>query len=63
MKQNKEDRRSFLKNILAGSVVAAGVASGTKPAQAKTALKENQPDEVLYRETEEFKKYYDTLRS
>ncbi len=63
MKQEKEGRRSFLKNILAGSAVAAGVVAGTKPAQAKTALTETQSDEVLYHETDAFKKYYKTLRS
>ena len=63
MKKEKEGRRAFLKNILAGSAVAAGVAAGTKPAQAKTTGTAKQGDEILYRETEDFKKYYDTLRS
>ncbi len=63
MKQEKEGRRSFLKNILAGSAVAAGVAAGKKPAQAKTVQTEQQGAEILYRETDAFKKYYETLRS
>lgn len=63
MKQEKEGRRSFLKNILAGSAVAAGVAAGKKPAQAKTIQAEKQDTEVLYQETDAFKKYYEALRS
>ncbi|HHB77592.1 MAG TPA: hypothetical protein ENK84_13805 [Desulfobulbus sp.] len=67
---NKENgsRRSFLQSILAGSAVAAvAVAGGGKTAAAAgrknktddSALK----DEILYRETADFRRYYETLKS
>lgn len=65
MKQEKDKRRSFLKHILAGSVVAAGAAAAVKPAKA-AAKKGAVPDcsnEILYHESEDFKKYYKSLRS
>ncbi|MCB2184400.1 MAG: twin-arginine translocation signal domain-containing protein [Desulfobulbaceae bacterium] len=63
MKKNDGSRRSFLKNILAGSAVAATAAVGAKKVKADEALAEKQTGDVLYRETEDFKKYYETLRS
>ncbi len=62
MKQKHEVRRSFLKTLLAGSATAAVAAIGAKSAKAaKTVAEKKRPDEVLYRETEEFKRYYETL--
>ena len=63
MKKDEGSRRSFLKNILAGSAVAASAAIGAKKVKANKVLTEKQTDDVLYQETENFKKYYDTLRS
>ena len=66
MKKDDGTRRTFLKSLLAGSAVAAGMAAGTGSAIAvgrkktKTSLPEN---ETLYRETEAFKQYYQSLRS
>jgi len=62
MKEGKEERRSFLKGLLAGSAVVATSIAAIRPAKAKTqtpALSEG--DEVLYKESKAFKKYYETL--
>ena len=64
MKKNEEDkRRSFLKHILAGTVSAAGVAAISRPVKAKSAPKPDPQGETLYHESENFRKYYKTLRS
>ena len=62
MQQNDESRRSFLKQVLAGSAVAAGAALTGKKVRAGEKIKTRVSDEVLYRESEAFKKYYDSLR-
>jgi hypothetical protein len=64
MKKNEEGRRSFLRHVLAGSAVVAGIAATRKPASAGKHPN-GTPDgqDVLYRETDEFKKYYESLRS
>ena len=63
MQNEKKERRSFLKHILAGSAVLAGAATVTKPARAGTRKVETDTNEILYHESEAFKKYYDSLRS
>ncbi|WP_456385863.1 hypothetical protein [Desulfolithobacter sp.] len=65
MQQRQDDsRRSFLKSLLAGSAVAAGVVTASRPARAtRTSGRRQVQDEVLYRETSAFKDYYKTLRS
>ncbi len=64
MKKNEEGRRSFLKHVLAGSAVVAGVAATRKPATARKNLElDGGGSEVLYKETDEFKKYYESIRS
>jgi len=63
MQNEKKERRSFLKHILAGSAVLAGAATAIKPARAGTQKQSVTSDEVLYHESEAFKKYYDSLRS
>ena len=63
MHNEKKGRRSFLKHLLAGSAVVAGAASAIKPARAETPPQVTGQDEVLFRETESFKKYYKSLRS
>ncbi len=55
-----QPKRSFIKKALlaAGAILAF---SGPKKAQAqKKMAKEN--DEILYRETQAFRDYYDSLR-
>ena len=63
MENEKKQRRSFLKHILAGSAVLAGTAAAIKPARAGTKSELKGSDEILYHESEAFKKYYDSLRS
>ncbi len=61
MKQDKGERRSFLKHMLAGSAVAAGAVVSSKSAKAQSkATQKNK--ETLYQETEAFKRYYESLR-
>ncbi|MGA7277006.1 MAG: hypothetical protein WBW79_03635 [Desulfocapsaceae bacterium] len=63
MENEKKQRRSFLKHILAGSAVLAGAAAAIKPARATTSKSLKSDDEVLYQESDSFKKYYQSLRS
>ena len=63
MENEKKQRRSFLKHILAGSAVLAGAAATIKPARAGTSKSLKSDDEVLYQESDSFKKYYKSLRS
>jgi fructose-specific component phosphotransferase system IIB-like protein len=62
MQQNDESRRSFLKQVLAGSAVAAGATLTGKKVQALEISRAKVSDEILYRESDDFKKYYDSLR-
>jgi len=62
MKQNDGQRRSFLKQIFAGTAVVAGTALVGKKATARETETAKRPDEVLYKKTDAFKKYYDSLR-
>ena len=63
MKKNEEGRRSFLKHVLAGTEAVAGVAATKKPAKARQNLNlDSDRSETLYRENDEFKKYYDSIR-
>lgn len=62
MKINDDKRRSFLKQIFAGTAVIAGSALIGKKANAQKNAMEERPDEVLYKKTDEFKKYYNSLR-
>lgn len=61
MKKEQDKRRSFLKHILAGTAVVMGTAAVIKPAKAKSASVRKNSDEVLYHESESFKKYYESL--
>lgn len=63
MKEEKGVRRSFLKHVLAGTAVVATAIAGKKSAQAKTGPVVQGGDEVLYKESESFKKYYKSIRS
>lgn len=70
MKKEGGSRRSFLQSILAGSTVAAvAVAGGGKPARAGNGTSNTDAtiramkDEILYHETDAFKRYYETLKS
>ena len=62
MKQNDDKRRSFLKQIFAGTAVVAGSAFVGKQVKAEKSIAEKRPDEVLYKKSDAFKKYYDSLR-
>lgn len=64
MKEDQDKRRSFLKHILAGAAVVASTVAAIQPARAKTLQQPVQGGgDVLYHESEGFKKYYDSLRS
>lgn len=61
MKKDDRDRRSFLKQMAAGSAIAATALSG-KAIKAQEQETTRQKDEILYRETEDFTEYYKSLR-
>ncbi len=61
MKKNDESRRTFLKSLLAGSAVVAGVATTAKAARTSAAKNTLPVNETLYRETDTFKQYYQSL--
>ncbi len=63
MENGKKQRRSFLKHILAGSAALAATGAAIKPARAGTSKPLEDGKEVLYHESESFKKYYKSLRS
>lgn len=64
MEKDQDKRRSFLKHIVAGAAVIAGSVAAIKPARAgKQAAASREGDETCYQESENFKKYYDSLRS
>jgi hypothetical protein len=63
MKKDEDKRRSFLKHILAGTAAVIGTAAIVRPAKAKSESTVNHPDETLYHESENFVKYYKSLRS
>ncbi len=62
MNEKDDKRRSFLKQIFAGSAIVAGSALVGKKAQAREAKAGKRPDEVLYQKSDAFQKYYDSLR-
>ena len=63
MKEKGDGRRSFLKHLMAGTAVVAGVAGTKKNAQAKNAqATQADQSETLYQETDAFKQYYKSLR-
>lgn len=61
--EKKDQRRSFLKHVLAGAAIAAGTATIVKSAVASEGRTKINNVETLYRETDEFKRYYKSLRS
>jgi len=63
MENEKKQRRSFLKHILAGSAALAATGTAIKPARAGTSEQLDSKDEILYQESDSFKKYYKSLRS
>ncbi len=63
MKQEQDKRRSFLKHILPGAAVVASSVAVIKPAKAKPAVQIKDSDNVLYKESESFKKYYESIKS
>jgi len=62
MKENDDKRRSFLKQLFAGSAIVAGSALVGKKVQAHETKEGTRPEEVLYKKSDDFQKYYDSLR-
>lgn len=62
MKENDDKRRSFLKQLVAGSAIVAGTALVGKKVQAAEDKASKRPEEVLYKKSPAFQKYYDSLR-
>ena len=62
-KKQVNRRRSFIKGMLAGSAVLAGVFSSARKTCAADRVKPAREDEILYEETNAFKRYYKSLRS
>ncbi len=62
MKETDDKRRSFLKQLAVGSAIAAGSALLGKKVSARETDRKKRPDEILYRKTDDFKRYYDSLR-
>ena len=69
MNKVKQERRSFLKSTLAGTVAAATLVIRAKQTVAKERHGNSGPQtggkhkEILYKETEEFRKHYQSLYS
>jgi hypothetical protein len=61
--QEDDNRRSFLKHLLVGATAVAGTATAVKPTKAKSLGPVSAKNEILYHESEDFKKYYRSLRS
>lgn len=55
-------RRSFLKQLVVASAMVAGSTLPSKKVHAGETRAANHPDEVLYKNTDAFQKYYDSLR-
>jgi len=62
MKENDDRRRSFLKQMLAGTAIIASSAVSGRKAQANEVERNKRPQEVLYKKSDAFQKYYDSLR-
>ncbi len=62
MKKEKDERRSFLKQIIIGTGAVIGTAAIAKPAKSQPEQLINDSDETLYHNSDNFKKYYKTLR-
>ncbi len=58
-----ETRRSFLKKFASGTaLVVAGLSSKSGTARAGGVRQTVRDDEIMYRETEEFRDYYRSLK-
>ena len=62
MHEIDSSRRSFFRQILAGSAVVSGLVLSGKKAGARQRQHDRPDSQVLYRETEAFRKYYESLR-
>jgi hypothetical protein len=60
MRRKGINRRAFLKGLGLTGVFLAAAGPGKKA--AASTRKKDIPHQTLYRETEEFKKYYESLR-
>ena len=63
MEKQQGSRRSFLKHILAGATVVAGVVASVRSSKAGPVKQDAETNHDLYRETSSFSKYYKSLRS
>ncbi len=63
MEKEQDNRRSFLKHMLAGTAAVVGTAAAVTAAKAKSDAAGRLQNEVLYHESDDFKKYYKSLRS
>ncbi|RMG72122.1 MAG: twin-arginine translocation signal domain-containing protein [Nitrospirae bacterium] len=60
MKEKAINRRAFLKGLTLTGVISA---VGAKPKKARAASrKRHHPEQTLYRETEAFRRYYESLK-
>ena len=58
-----DNRRSFIKGVIAAGAAAFLGSAASKRAQASNDFAGSVSDqEVLYRETQEFRAYYDSLK-
>lgn len=62
MDRQDEKRRNYLKWLVAGTAVATGAALSAGSTAKSATREEKRPGEQLYRETEAFRKYYESLR-
>ena len=65
-KSDRAKRRSFVKGIFCGALGICGLSAASR-SRGEEELHPRRgarsSDEVLYRETEEFRRYYESLRS
>ena len=58
-----ETRRSFLKKFASGTaLLVAGLPTRSRTSHAEGVRQTCEDDEIMYRETEEFRDYYSSLR-
>ncbi len=63
VKKQVGGRRSFIRGMLAGSAVMAGFLSSPRKGRGEDRPETAAEGEILYRETDAFREYYDSLRS
>ncbi|GEM_PF-2442271 len=63
--EEKRERRTFIKGFMAGALAITGIAAGAaRKGEAANRLEEQGASkDLLYRETPEFRQYYESLRN